>query len=925
MLIKISYIADEFLFNPPSQIRHRNFIRLSAMIYVATLFCISCSSPVDALDPGRTHITTLMEEANVFLISKDTDAAIESLKKAYALSQSKADYLASAAIHNQIGEIYEKIGRYQEALMQYEQGMEVIATRSAGAARVVEQALETLRASEKSYTSANGVPIGTDLYRGKIDDLLEVLIRSSKSLESELAVSLTMNAGNMYLMQNQYPQADALYKNALEMARKSALRLKIRQIYANMAWGAIKAHQYEEAEALLASAMSDIDGESQPMELRRAFLAVGVHFREKGQYQKAIEELKKAILLYERSEDQAGQCRAMTHLATAYFQKGELQKAKSHYLTALELNQQINDNTVAWHANGGLAKTFYRLGNLKASIEYYEEYMKYVDRYSSSYFTDQGRVAILEHHAAITDEYVRVAIDLAEKTGDFEPVRRAVERGRARALKSLMVAKQTRGRRKPGSLSAGPVLYGDQWSYFKLEYAAYIAGENARGVLSSPQAQMAPGVDGSVFSSLPDEESSGPRAWPQTTPPAVTFLQIYILPDRTVILIIRSEGVVGGAVVHFTAESLTELIMRYRHALDVDQPRGVTIAATSVALFPVGNNPLYDEANISKQLYRLLLKPIKDLLPSDPQKNVVIVPHQILWLLPFAALQDENGELFGDQHLLTYAASESTWRLIARRRRTVDHRNAKAWVVGNPAMPLTASRCNVSFTIDRLPGAEQEAREIAKLFPSHQAELFIDIQADRLRLDAWHPNFSVFHLATHGFACHDDPLSSYIILKPLSVNEFVLDSELETVTLHADSRYPVTLSGAKKFLKDPNMPPVQDIFYPGMLDARTIISEFDLDADLVTLSACQTGLGQLTGEGMIGFTRAFLTSGARSLLVSLWRVDDRSTKELMVSFYRQYLEHGNKGLALKRAMAETRKRYPEPKYWAGFTLLGMAE
>jgi len=93
----------------------------------------------------------------------------------------------------------------------------------------------------------------------------------------------------------------------------------------------------------------------------------------------------------------------------------------------------------------------------------------------------------------------------------------------------------------------------------------------------------------------------------------------------------------------------------------------------------------------------------------------------------------------------------------------------------------------------------------------------------------------------------------------------------------------------------------------------------------VTLSACQTGLGQLSGEGMIGLTRAFLAAGSRSLMVSLWRVDDRSTKDLMIHFYRAYLTHGNKGLALQTAMAETRKQYPEPKYWAAFALVGMAE
>jgi CHAT domain-containing protein len=227
--------------------------------------------------------------------------------------------------------------------------------------------------------------------------------------------------------------------------------------------------------------------------------------------------------------------------------------------------------------------------------------------------------------------------------------------------------------------------------------------------------------------------------------------------------------------------------------------------------------------------------------------------------------------------------------------------------------------------MDPLPGAEQEAREIAELFRLQRAELFTGIQADRMRLDAWHPNFSVLHFATHGFACAADPLSSFIVLKALDASELKLDPDSETVTLTMDARYPVTLVGAKKLLQNPNLPRVQAISYPGLLDARTIINEFDLDADLVTLSACQTALGQLTGEGLIGFTRAFLTAGARSLLVSLWRVDDKSTQELMVSFYRQYLEHGNKGLALKFAMAETRSRHPEPKYWAGFTLVGLAE
>lgn len=113
--------------------------------------------------------------------------------------------------------------------------------------------------------------------------------------------------------------------------------------------------------------------------------------------------------------------------------------------------------------------------------------------------------------------------------------------------------------------------------------------------------------------------------------------------------------------------------------------------------------------------------------------------------------------------------------------------------------------------------------------------------------------------------------------------------------------------------------------YPGILDGKTIISHFRLRADLVTLSACQTGLGKVLSQGSIGLTRAFMVAGARSVLASLWRVDDDSTKDLMINFYKEYLKHGNKGVALQNAMKQTRLRYPEPRYWAAFSLFGMAE
>ena len=111
----------------------------------------------------------------------------------------------------------------------------------------------------------------------------------------------------------------------------------------------------------------------------------------------------------------------------------------------------------------------------------------------------------------------------------------------------------------------------------------------------------------------------------------------------------------------------------------------------------------------------------------------------------------------------------------------------------------------------------------------------------------------------------------------------------------------------------------------GVLTAGRVIDGFRLKADLVSLSACQTGLGLLSSEGIIGFSRAFLAAGARSLLMSLWRIDDAASRDWMIAYYEDYVSHGNKARALRRAMERTRELYPDPRYWAGFSLLGLAE
>ncbi|MEM8604056.1 MAG: CHAT domain-containing protein, partial [Cyanobacteria bacterium P01_H01_bin.121] len=110
---------------------------------------------------------------------------------------------------------------------------------------------------------------------------------------------------------------------------------------------------------------------------------------------------------------------------------------------------------------------------------------------------------------------------------------------------------------------------------------------------------------------------------------------------------------------------------------------------------------------------------------------------------------------------------------------------------------------------------------------------------------------------------------------------------------------------------------------PGILQAREI-AQMNLLADLVVLSACETGQGKLTGDGVIGLSRSFLTAGAPSVIVSLWTVPDEATANLMIDFYEHLSTSPDKAQALRQAMLNAIAAGQPPLDWAAFTLIGEA-
>jgi CHAT domain-containing protein len=265
----------------------------------------------------------------------------------------------------------------------------------------------------------------------------------------------------------------------------------------------------------------------------------------------------------------------------------------------------------------------------------------------------------------------------------------------------------------------------------------------------------------------------------------------------------------------------------------------------------------------ARALYERLFQPLAQLLPG---RQLIIVPHGILHYLPFAALH--SGQSFVlDQYSVLVEPSAGVLDLLKERRAKPI---ASALVLGNPDLG------NPEYDLQY---AQQEATAIAKLLPG--AKVLLRGQATGSFVKSQGARFSLLHFATHGMFDPKAPLDSALLLAP----------------------------------------------EPGS-DGRLTVGDLyslRLDAALVTLSACETALGSVSnGDDVVGFTRGFLYAGSRSIVSSLWSVDDQATAALMRAFYRN-LASMNKREALRQAQLGTRKAFAHPYYWAAFQLTGRAD
>jgi len=359
------------------------------------------------------------------------------------------------------------------------------------------------------------------------------------------------------------------------------------------------------------------------------------------------------------------------------------------------------------------------------------------------------------------------------------------------------------------------------------------------------------------------------------------LLMYWVSADETVIWVVTPAGQINARRVKVTRTRLAALVRD-------------TAPFTDAKRAPTAPVVLRESSQAWRELYALLIAPVRQLLPDTSGALLTVVPHDTLTNLSFAALQDTRGRYLLEDYTLHYAPAGALLQFTAAQGRS-QPRSAAMLMVSDPD---PARRSTLDPVLPRLPGARTEAAAITRQLAASRVLALHGAAATEAAVREQAPARSILHFAAHTVVRDDDPFASYLALGRSAGQE------------DAD----------------------------GVLTAQDVY-RLKLPADLVVLSSCRSASGTIAGDGVATFARAFLYAGAASMIASVWDVADEPANQLLPAFYRAWLGGATKAAALRQAqlrlLADLRGGkvrvttaigpvpVPEhPVFWAGFALFG---
>ncbi|EGJ32239.1 MULTISPECIES: CHAT domain-containing protein [Moorena] len=589
-------------------------------------------------------------------------------------------------------------------------------------------------------------------------------------------------------------------------------------------------------------------------------------YRHLGDYEKAIDYQQKSLAIKREIRNRRGEAYSLDNLGIAYGNLGDYKKAINYHRQSLGIFREIRHRKGEAHALENLGIAYGNLGKYKKAIDYHQKSIAIAREIGHR----KGEAYSLNNLGATFLENNQLE---QAKTHLFD------------AIKIWEDIRQNLGNQDDWKVS---IFEAQARSYRLLQQVLVAQGKLKQALEISEQGRNRALID--LLAARLSERR-------QTKAPTLEDIQIIaqqqqatlveysIVKNQIYIWVIAPTGEITFRSNTLPQDtSLAELVKVSRLQIGV-RGRGNQNAASPLN---TNNNNLLQHP--LHQLYQLLITPIVDLLPRTASDRIIFIPHQELFLVSFAALLDDQGKYLIENHtILTAPSIQSLW-FTRKHWHRVQHSRGKPLIVGNPTMPT------IKIGLEQKPltpllGAETEALTIAQLL---NTKALIGLEATEPTIVRKMANASVIHFATHGLL--DD------------VNGI---------------DYPGAIALAPE---EPD--------HDGFLTSREIMISDQhqkpplLKAKLVVLSACDTGRGEIKGEGVIGLSRSLIAAGVPSLVVSLWKIPDHDTVKLMKEFYTNIYTHKfDKAKAMREAMLSMINDgdgNPDPKAWAAFTVIGEA-
>lgn len=808
-------------------------ILLSLSIALISPGLMARSQPAASTQVAQQTARQLFQQGLEQYQSNQLEAALKSWQQALTMFQQLKDPEAEGATLGVLGAGHLAIGDLTQA-QNYTQRFLTIA-KQRNDLNAQSQALANLGIIHKN--------LGDYAASIAVHNQALTLMRSLKNRQAE--GQLLLNLGNTFDAIGNYEAAISAFEQSLAIARQAQDLPGEEAALSNL--GAIYAKQGDDRKALsfYQEALKIAESTNAIRQQISVLINLGTAYYGLQQRELAINHYQRSLALVEKLSDPRLQGEVLSNLGLIYEDQKDFTKAIQSHQQSVALAQASKNPRSEALARNNFAHTLFYAGKLADAEKNLRTAIALLDRLRSG-LSDFDQVNIFDTQI-FTYNLLQQVLLAANKP---EAALEASEQGRARAFAQLLASRLTRDRKA----STNPTITAP--SIAQIRQIAKQQNATLVSYAIVPDDQF-------KFRGKQRAKEAGLFIWVVKPTGEVTFRQVDLKPLWKQQITLQELVQVGRCL---APSPICPTISEYAQAKTKQ-----SVSQSSTPYYPG-----------LKELYQLLIQPIANLLPENPNDRIVFIPQESLFLVPFAALQDAEGKFLIEKHTLLSAPSIQVLDLTYQQRQRIakqPNRNT-ALVVGNPTMPKVVLKAGEPpEQLKPLLGAEEEAEEIAKLL---KTTALIGAQATKAQILQKLPSARFVHLATHG------------LLEYAGSNG--IPGAIAVAPDHQDD---------------------------GLLTSTEILN-LRLNAELVVLSACDTGQGKITGDGVIGLSRAWISANVPSVIVSLWAVPDAQTAMLMTAFYQKLQSQPDKAQALRQAMLTTMQEYPQPLDWAAFTLIGEA-